>query len=173
MFAPDPGQFKIIVLALSIPNIVDFVMFNQFILEIITIQLLIAVVDLNIYNLIRRHQNCQRLTDNPQAFRMLSVNLEISDELDKLSQVHQIIYHFYTKLCELYEFQMLISFSFIFIILILNSFYIFLVYLLQMSNIEGPGNVPMLAFMNTFSNCFKFNGHHISFNCMLQLFRIC
>lgn len=151
MYVPDPGQFKIIIFALSIPNIVDFVIFNQFILGIITIQLLIKVVDLKLNNLIRRHHCCQRLYDNPQALKMLSVNLEISDELDKLSKVHQTLHHFHRKLCELYEFQMLISFAFNFVVLMLNCFYIFLVCLLKISNIKGPGNVTVLAFLNSFS----------------------
>ena len=151
MYVPDPGQFKIIIFALSIPDIVDFVIFNQFILGIITIQLLIAVVDSKLDKLLRRHHSCQRLFDNPQAFKMLSVNLEISDELDKLSKVHQSLHHFHKKLCKLYEFQMLISFTFNFVILMLNCFYIFLVCLLKISNIEGPGNVPVLAFLNSFS----------------------
>ena len=150
-FVPEPGQFKFIILAVTFPDIVDFVIINQFILGIITIQLLIAVVDLKLDNLIRKHHNSQRLCDNPGAFKMLSVNLEISDELDKLSKVHQTLYQFHKKLRELYEFQMLISFSFNFINLMLNCFYIFLVCLLRISNIKGPGNAPVLAFMNSFT----------------------
>lgn len=150
-FLPDSGHFKIIILSMTIPNIVDFVIFNQFILGMITIQLMIAVVDLKLDNLIKRHHNCQRLCDNPQDFRMLSVNLEISDELDKLSKVHQTIYHFHKKLCELYEFQMLISFTFNFVVLMLNCFYMFLFCLMKIYNINGPGNAPVLVFMNSFS----------------------
>lgn len=127
----DLSKFHFILVACTIPMTVMFIVSGQFFFCVL-------IMKFNINRIHKALDHLKNIHDNSPDYEMLSnleESLRLSDSIDKLAVMHKQLYEINCTISKLYTYQMLFVVLSNFVSILLDMFYIFIVFYFNSLNI--------------------------------------